>query len=1057
MKYKEFKADEWVNKLIRVERTSYERRRHNKTDSPPTGFSDAFQPTFTAQLELNESFQRSHPMAVPVRSASMPADLDVPSLAIRRRPTPRKVDPDVPSSVSPRLKRASPSSSYDRTAPLSPSSDDIAANYSKLITAELIPSAVPLMVEDESLSQSAVWIGDASTEPPAYISAILPSVAPTDYMRHFYPCVSLAGAEYQIFDHIEVRMSPGALSDHPNIAHSSNPLRSSLMNSPTSAEPGIARIVALFEEPSGRRCVFLEWYYRKSDVLSHLLAMKNYEEVVRNPPNSPSGSLSSMSGEEEKVRTPRRGRPPKKRRGNIEESLSLLETTLDHEIFNAPKPHYTLVPLGAISAPCFVEHIPLHLSASAAAAAAAAAAAEPSNGYESQKEMDETNASEPHRYIYRRTYEFKTCYLPGCKARSTVTAPTPSTVAMSGTAFHPALHQLLSNQQQPLSARSLGSSGSSATAPMPTPPSVSSLARSAPSIHGTQPPQQPASGYGSNGMSFTAVPYLHHLPTQTGVSSPRNPHSPHTPHSPHPIGGFYSNESATSSPRTPVTGMEALFPFTPTASPRRGFMQLSASSPALPSGPWEQDEFSTMSPRTKMRKTFEVDQQTIHYRSSMTPQPAHTTQVSHQHFQQPQHQHGSQTHQLPLQYHSGQPQHYGNAPYALSQSSDELYSPRYHQHSMNTRVTTVSGNVSAHVNAYSSSTPVSAQPNGGPDHHSGYMGSMQMTSAPNYQAYPDSAMSHDSAGGWNHMPAPSTQGYARSLADPYYPAPHASGAAHPDVDVPQSVSPAFLAPTTLPSHLNGQHSPQPPHATAPSPHHAHGQSQQPMHHSQYNGMPGSAGGTTQYSSMGLGMDSQLSQPNPAQGANQGYMQYGSSHMMSSTNGASPDPSMMNGMSNHHMHHQHTHQPQQQHHHQHQHMSNHHLHQPSPHHGHYMPSNGHYGASFNSDPSQSYPGSTLDHDGISGIVPTFQLKVEEQDDPSMLGDMVAGAPTLDDFSAPNSGDALGAGGSVSSALSFASMPHTIPRSTSPGLGMDFRTTPPPSMITPPPSDHDHQFH
>lgn len=927
-------------------------------------------------------------MAVPVRSASMPADLDVPSLAIRRRPTPRKIDPDIPSSISPRLKRASPSSSFDRSAPLSPSSDDIAANYSKLIAAELIPSSVPIMVEDESATQSAVWIGDASIEPPAYISAILPTVAPTELTRHYFPSVSLGGVEYQMFDHVEVRIASGNGVDHLTPPGASNPLRSSMMHSPSNVEAGIARIVAMFEEVSGRRFVFLEWYYRKSDVLSHLLAMKSYEEVVRNPPSSPSGSISSLSGEEEKVRTPRRGRPPKKRRGNIEESLALLETTLDHEIFNAPKPHYTLVPLGAIAAPCFVEHIPLHLSASAAAAAAAAAAASDlSPASEPPKESDDGGLNDPHRYIYRRTYEYKTCYLPGCKARSNVTAPTLSQTAGSTSAFHPALHQIVN---QPLSARSSGSSGSAVTTPMPTPPSVSSLARSAPSIQANLP----TNNYGTVGtMSFSAVPYLHHLPSATGVSSPRNPHSPHTPHSPHPIGSFYGNESATSSPRTPVTGMEALFPFTPTASPRRGFMQLSASSPALPSGGWEGDEFATMSPRTKLRKTFEVDQQTIHYRSSMTPQPTPTSHSSQQHTQ-----HGSQTHQLPLQYHSGAPSaHYGNSSYNLSHSSDDLYSPRYHHHVMNTRVTTLSGSAGSHSMGYAHQ-PATHAP--APQGHSGWSSSMQTSSAPNYQAYPDSNMAHDGAGGWNMPGQIASSNFVRPMNDQCY-NPHGEMQDH---DVPRSISPAFLAPSTLP-HMTQQHhgGVQPP-PSSQSPHqHAYGSMHAPTSH---------------YSS---GNHSQIA-------SSQGYM----SNSYGPPGSSLDHPSAMNGSAmNHH------------------HQQQHHMHQPT-HHGHYS-SNGHYGASFNSDPSQSYPGSTLDHDGLAGIVPTFQLKVDEQDDPSMLGDMVAG---VDDFSAPNSNDALVAGGSVSSALSFASLP---PRSTSPGLGVDFRTTPPPSSISPPPSELDPRFH
>jgi hypothetical protein len=524
---KEAKDDDWVNKLIRVERGPYERRYRPKADSPLSNLPDSQMQSLHIPLEHAHLLPRSHPLAVPQRPSSAPTDFDPhaslspSSRGERRRNTPRKIDPDASYNTSPRFKRQLPFGSLDKSPYSSPTPfEDSVPLSPKPISGELIPSASNALFEDPLEENNAVWIGEGSVWPPAYCANVL---GPSADVRHYYPAISIGTVEYQLFDHVILR-----------------PLDEGVIE-------GIARIVALFEE-SSRKFLFVEWYYRKPDVLSHLTLMKALEDMLRNPVPVDG---DDANGERRQVR---RGRPPKKRRGNIEESLQILENALECEIWNTPKPHYSAVATSSIRAPCFVEHIPHHVVL-------------PFIVGESEQA---SSPGEPIRFIYRKSYDPRTCYMPCSKPRSVISSPAatiPTTSTASSTSTTASTTGSLSQSSAASLQHSYTHQGNPTTTTI-----ISSKAATMPIM--------PSSYYYSSPSAVAAAAAASSSSTSSTVRGPRLP-------------------------------------------------TRSESFGSLPGASWFL-ETETLSPRSKIRKTTEVDQLAIH-RHTVLSQSADGNFGHHQH------------------------------------------------------------------------------------------------------------------------------------------------------------------------------------------------------------------------------------------------------------------------------------------------------------------------------------------------------------------------------------------------------------------------------------------
>jgi hypothetical protein len=360
-----------------MERVPVERRNRTKPDSPLGTLPDAQLLSLQIPLDSSQTLPRTYPISVPLRPASVPIELDpiMPlspvSKGDHRRATPRKLEVESSYIPSPRGKRNVSYAPVEQPPNgIGVVNEDTSPLSVKAKVIELVPEAAKAVSEDIALEESAQWIGTSSQWPPAYC-ATLPDLAADD--RLFYPAVSMGGVEYQLFDNVIVRPALEGMLD------------------------GVARIVAQFEEGSnGRKYFFVEWYFRRPDVHTHLLLMRDVEELLRNPLPTEDDPL----GEKRAVR---RGRPPKKRRGNIEESLSWLDYALDHEIWNSPRPYYSAIPISAVSAPCLIEHVPHHITP--------------------QPLPADLSPNEPQRFMYRKSYDPRTCYMPCSKARSTIASP----------------------------------------------------------------------------------------------------------------------------------------------------------------------------------------------------------------------------------------------------------------------------------------------------------------------------------------------------------------------------------------------------------------------------------------------------------------------------------------------------------------------------------------------------------------------------------------------------------------------------------------------------------
>lgn len=279
-----------------------------------------------------------------------------------KRPSPSNTKPQ--NTEHHHQPRASPSSRSDSRSHSSSESPSPSVTY---VMPEVIPVLSNDVLSDPSISATAVWTGDASASPPPY-SAYL---HPANHQRTFYSGVSINGVDFNIFDHVLIARRSGARPE------------------------AVARIVSLFDEFSEKK-VILEWFYRKADLLCHLNSLKIAEDKGRSP------TIMDCDDPDEDPSKPRkkRGRPPKKRRQNLEESLVTTKVAVDYEIFNSTRPFLTISCIAALGSPCTVDHT--------------------SNPHVPALHPPDDLPHGTKYFFYRRSFDHKTCSLTLCKVRSTL-------------------------------------------------------------------------------------------------------------------------------------------------------------------------------------------------------------------------------------------------------------------------------------------------------------------------------------------------------------------------------------------------------------------------------------------------------------------------------------------------------------------------------------------------------------------------------------------------------------------------------------------------------------
>lgn len=225
----------------------------------------------------------------------------------------------------------------------------IKENWSYIVgQGDVVPAAFDTITNEPEPEAKAIWIGGPYN---------------MDSEKTFFEGVYIGGEEYRVFD---------------NVVLSSDRTRQQL--------PIIVRIVALFEEGS-RKSAIVECYYRPADILSIM-------NILRVSGENPLIFLHESQDEDTvKPQKRKRGRPPKKRMLNIEDSISTLESCTENEIFTSLRPYVDCVSISSFNHKCTVDHVQPVWT--------------PNQSSKMLKDW----------YFYRKALELKNCSLIICKPR----------------------------------------------------------------------------------------------------------------------------------------------------------------------------------------------------------------------------------------------------------------------------------------------------------------------------------------------------------------------------------------------------------------------------------------------------------------------------------------------------------------------------------------------------------------------------------------------------------------------------------------------------------------
>lgn len=224
-------------------------------------------------------------------------------------------------------------------------------NWSYIIgQGDVVPTSFETIHDAPSGEKDAKWVG---------------SPYPIDSEKVFYEGVSIDGVEYRVFDSVILKSAR---------------TRQQL--------PIMIRIIALFEEASRKRAV-IECYYRPADFLSIM-------NILRISGENPLIFLHESQDEENvKPQKRKRGRPPKKRMLNIEDSINVLKSCSEHEIFTSLRPYVDCVSISSFDLKCTVDHVLPTWT------------------------PNQSSKLLTNWFFYKKALELKTCSLVICKPRPT--------------------------------------------------------------------------------------------------------------------------------------------------------------------------------------------------------------------------------------------------------------------------------------------------------------------------------------------------------------------------------------------------------------------------------------------------------------------------------------------------------------------------------------------------------------------------------------------------------------------------------------------------------------
>lgn len=263
--------------------------------------------------------------------------------------------------------------------------------------ANLFANMVPQSMDDgfDDAEHNVEWVGECIKEIGS---------------RRFYDACRVDSQEFHAYDHAEIRSRE--LDD---------------------TRPAVARIIALYEQ-NGQKKVALEWFLRFSDVQKHIEYMRSIEvhaptppppQANTPPPPSPASSQQSLSqsafvqntnalassgsftatdantltrsSDDATQMKRKRGRPPKKRHQNMEDTVEYMQRRGQSELYTTSHPTVSESSAAVLYRKCEVVF--------------ANAVTDPEVPVKFRVE------GAPSFYWYRKALDLKTCALTGCKPR----------------------------------------------------------------------------------------------------------------------------------------------------------------------------------------------------------------------------------------------------------------------------------------------------------------------------------------------------------------------------------------------------------------------------------------------------------------------------------------------------------------------------------------------------------------------------------------------------------------------------------------------------------------
>lgn len=263
--------------------------------------------------------------------------------------------------------------------------------------ANLFANMVPQSMDDgfDDTEHNVEWVGECIKEIGS---------------RRFYDACRVDSQEFHAYDHAEIRSRE--LDD---------------------TRPAVARIIALYEQ-NGQKKVALEWFLRFSDVQKHIEYMRSIEvhaptpppQTNTPPPPSPASSSSQpslsqsafvqntnslassgsfgaadanmlRSSDDATLMKRKRGRPPKKRHQNMEDTVEYMQRRGQSELYTTSHPTVSESSAAVLYRKCEVVF--------------ANAVTDPEVPAKFRVE------GAPSFYWYRKALDLKTCALTGCKPR----------------------------------------------------------------------------------------------------------------------------------------------------------------------------------------------------------------------------------------------------------------------------------------------------------------------------------------------------------------------------------------------------------------------------------------------------------------------------------------------------------------------------------------------------------------------------------------------------------------------------------------------------------------